>query len=86
MPLEELRDALGRQPFISMRLHLSDGRTFDLFHQEMAWVGRHFVVVGVRGPDGYLEHHDTIALVHVVRIEPLPPAPPDAAAPQQQAG
>jgi hypothetical protein len=69
MPSDELRDMLRQQPFIPFRIHLSDGRLFDVRHREMVWVGRHVAVMGIFGPDGYLDRHETIALVHVVSLE-----------------
>jgi hypothetical protein len=71
MPAEELRNLLMQQPFVPFRVHLSDGRLFDVRHREMVWVGRHVAVVGIFSPDGYLDRHETIALVHIVSLEPI---------------
>lgn len=72
MPAEELRNMLMQQPFVPFRIHLSDGRVFDVRHREMVWVGRHTAVVGMFAPDGYLDRNETIALVHMVSLEPIP--------------
>jgi hypothetical protein len=71
MPPEKLRIALLQQPFVPFRIHLSDGRVFDVRHREMVWVGRHMAMVGIFGVDGYLDRHETIALIHIVSLEPL---------------
>lgn len=71
MPAEELRNMLMQQPFAPFRIHLSDGRVFDVRHREMVWVSRHVAVVGIFAPDGYLDRNETIALVHIVSLEPI---------------
>jgi hypothetical protein len=74
VPPEDLRNMLMQQPFVPFRIHLSDGRIFDVRHREMVWVGRRVAVVGVFSPDGYLDRHETVAFVHVVSLEPIPAA------------
>lgn len=71
MPAEELRNMLMQQPFAPFRIHLSDSRVFDVRHREMVWVSRHVAVVGIFAPDGYLDRSETIALVHIVGLEPI---------------
>src|SRR4051794_41821360 len=75
MPPEVLRSHLTRQPFAPFRIHLTDGRVFDVLHPGLLWVGRRDAVVGIRGPDGYLERHHTISLLHITGVEPIQPAP-----------
>jgi hypothetical protein len=76
MPAEELRNMLLQQPFVPFRIHRSDGRIFDVRYREMVWVSRHVAVVGIFAPDGYLDRNETIALVHIVSLEPIPAATP----------
>ena len=80
MPPEELRNHLRQRPFLPLRIHLSDGRVFEVRHPDLVWVGRHVAVVGILepGPEPYLEKHETIALVHIVSLEPLSAAAPPA--------
>ena len=46
---EELRDHLRKRPFRPFRLILTDGRTFEVRHPELAVIGRTTVAVGLRG-------------------------------------
>jgi len=71
MPAEELRNMLMHQPFAPFRIHLSDGRMFDVRHREMVWVGHRVALVGIFGLDGYLDRDERIALAHVVSLEPI---------------
>jgi hypothetical protein len=67
-----------KQPFEPYRIHLSDGTTCDVKHPDLLIVGERYVVVGQPRPgkNGGVAHtHDTIALMHIVRLEPLQPAP-----------
>ncbi len=71
MPAEELRKMLVQQPFRPFRIHLSDGRVFDVRHREMVWVGHEIAMVGLFALDGYLDRSETIVLAHIVSLEPI---------------
>ena len=47
MRSEDLRDHLRKRPFRRFRLVLTDGRTFEVRHPELAMVGRSTVAVGL---------------------------------------
>jgi len=67
-----------KQPFEPYRIHLSDGTSFDVKHPDLLMVGERFVIVGQprAGKNGAIAHtHDTVALMHIVRLEPLHAAP-----------
>lgn len=71
---EGIRAFLRRQPFQPFRITLSDGRNFDVFHPEMAMVGRSTVAIGLPGPnrnDPIHDHLITMSLLHVMQVEPL---------------
>jgi hypothetical protein len=61
-------------PFVPFRLHLTDGRHFDILNANMIWTCRHTVMLGF--PDDPNEPdvpslHKSLALMHIVRVEPL---------------
>jgi hypothetical protein len=70
-------DVLGfvrTQPFRPFRLTLTDGRTYDVNHPELAMVGRSTVTVGIPVPDEQEPVYDrlvTVSLLHVMQIEPV---------------
>jgi hypothetical protein len=70
---DDVRMELRRQPFVPFRLHLTDGRTFEVRHPDMVLVMSRSLVVGIIDPPGstYPERNEVIALMHVVSLEPL---------------
>ena len=46
---QDFRDHLRKQPFEPFRLTLTDGRTYDVLHPELAMVGHSTVAVGLCG-------------------------------------
>lgn len=70
---EDITELLRARPFVSLRIHMSDGQSYDIRHPEMVMVLRSRLVIGI-GADsatGVLERLEHCALVHVVRIEQL---------------
>jgi len=47
---EDIRDFLQRRPFQPVPITLTDGRTYDVRHPELAMVGRSTVVIGLPAP------------------------------------
>ena len=75
MDPQVLFDALRRRPFQPLRLHVTDGLSYDLLHSDMALPGRRDVVIGL--PGNVSRPYDrfvTLALLHIACIEDLPPA------------
>jgi hypothetical protein len=71
---EDVREFLKRQPFQPFRLTLTDSRTYDVMHPELAMVGRSTVSVGVPRPGDPEPVYDRlvmISLLHIIQIEPL---------------
>jgi hypothetical protein len=73
MKAEDLIELLEERPFSPLRLYLSDGRTHDVRHPEMAIVSEAIVTIGLP-PDGItnladrMTHCDTS---HIVEAEPM---------------
>jgi hypothetical protein len=79
---EDLLDHLRRQPFQRFRLILTDGRTYEVRHPELAMVGQSTVAVGLarRGdPESVHDRLVTIPLVEVMRVEPAESSPAPSA-------
>jgi hypothetical protein len=71
---EELKELLNARPFVPLRIHLTDGRVFDIYHPDRVLVLRGRVDIGV-APDPaseILERVEHCALLHIVRVEELP--------------
>lgn len=68
---EEILELLRRRPFIPLRVHLTDGRVYDIRHPEQVLVLRQRLDIGIQ-PDpktGVVEGVEHCSLLHVVRIE-----------------
>jgi len=77
MSPEALRNELRRQPFVPLRLCLTDGKTYEIRHPEMALVKQREVYVGTETApgSGVAAECDLVSLLHVVRVEVLPQPP-----------
>jgi hypothetical protein len=83
MRADELTELLRTRPFLPLRIHLTDGQFYDIRHPDMVLVLRQRVDIGVK-PDpatGVLERVEHCSLLHIVRVEELPPTTPVGAAP-----
>ncbi len=74
---EELTALLKAKPFVHLRIHMTDGQTYDIRHPEVVWVLRQRFDVAI-GPDpttGVVDRVEHCSLLHVVRVEELQSAP-----------
>lgn len=72
MPARELLKLLRVRPFEPFRIHLSNGKYYDIRHPELALVEQAKVTVGVpgrRGPDEPLKVTAIVSLLHITRVE-----------------
>ena len=70
-----LRDELHRQPFVPLRIYLTDGKTYDIRHPEMAMITSREVYIGreeTAPGSGIARECDLVSLLHVVRVEQMP--------------
>jgi hypothetical protein len=71
---EDICEFLKRQPFQAFRLTLTDGRTYDVQHPELAMAGRSTVSIGLPRPGDQEPIYDrlvTVSLIHIMQVEPL---------------
>ncbi len=71
---QDFRDYLRKQPFEPFRLTLTDGRSYDVLHPELAMVGHSTVAVGLARADAAEPVYDrlvTISLLHIMQIEQI---------------
>jgi hypothetical protein len=63
---------LRKQPFIPIRVFMSDGATYDVRHPEMAAVSAAEMVIGIEPLDDEVPHRFAYCdPVHIARIEPI---------------
>ncbi len=71
---EDFRAFLAKKPFQPFRITLTDGRTYEVRHPELAMVGRTSVVIGMAASDESEPVYDrfvTVSLLHIMQMEPL---------------
>lgn len=69
---EDIREFLQHKPFQPFRLTLTDGRTYEIRHPELAMVGRSAVAIGVPAPNDpqpVYDHLVTVSLLHIMQVE-----------------
>jgi hypothetical protein len=71
---ESLRAELRCQPFVPLRIYLTDGKTYDIRHPEMAMITSREVYIGSETApgSGVAKECDLVSLLHVVRVEQIP--------------
>jgi hypothetical protein len=70
---QELMQLIRHRPFVPLRIHLTDGRTYDIGHPDQIIVLRGRVDIGVE-PDpksGVVDRVEYCSLLHIVRVEQL---------------
>jgi hypothetical protein len=74
MSPQDVREFVGRKPFQPFRMTLTDGRQYDVYHPELAMVGRTTVAIGVqelREAEMIYDRLVTVSLLHIMEIELL---------------
>ncbi|MEX2305996.1 MAG: hypothetical protein WD738_00275 [Pirellulales bacterium] len=72
MRSEDIKELVQREPFRPFRITLTDGRTYDVRHPEMAMVGRSTVAIGLpaNGQDETIyDRLVTVDLLHIMQTE-----------------
>ncbi|HXG08720.1 MAG TPA: hypothetical protein VNK04_02935 [Gemmataceae bacterium] len=75
---EELTELLRVHPFVPLRIHLTDGQSYEIHHPDQVLVLRGRVDIGI-GADpvtGVLERVEHCSLLHIVRVEEIRTAVP----------
>ncbi len=77
---ELIQSRLRQQPFVPVRIIISSGQQFDIFHPDLVLVGHRDMIIGMassRNPTLY-DRTTRVPLMHVTAMEDLPaPVPAD---------
>jgi len=69
---EELKELIRRQPFVPMRIYMTDGKTYEIHHPDNVLVSRMRIDIGVGDEaSGIADRVDFLSLLHIVRIEDI---------------
>ena len=72
MNAETVREFLRRQPFQSLRVHLSNGEIHEIPHPEFAMLLKSTLVIGIPDSDRVI----CCSLLHIASIERTPSSQP----------
>ena len=73
---KQLLELIGKRPLEPFRIHLTDGRTFDVRYPNMTIVMNTFVSIGIpepNEPDPFVERSVDVELTSIREIEMLDP-------------
>lgn len=82
MTREELVSLLRTQPFRPFKIHLTNGEVYEIRHPDMAlptFGTVHIAIPPASNPDGF-DRVVIASLLHVLKVEPSPVAPPPVGA------
>jgi hypothetical protein len=68
----QFKERLNQNPFKPFRIHMSDGKTYDITNHDVAMVKRHALEVGIDpDQDSIAGRFVECALLHITRVEEL---------------
>ncbi len=70
----DVLEYLRKAPFVPFRIHVTDGKIYEIRHPELVKVGMTKADIYFPkddSPHAVVLRHETVALVHMVRMEPL---------------
>ena len=84
---DTIANRLLQRPFFPVRIVMSSGDYFDIYHPDLVLVGQDLLVVGTTSQQNprYAERFSQLAIAHVTAMENLPPPPPKPASAGAQA-
>ena len=71
---DDVQARLRDRPFLPVRIVLTTGQSYDIYHPDLVLVGRRFLIVGTPSSENP-SHADLVtrvALVHVSELRDLP--------------
>ncbi len=77
MTAQELRALLDAKPFVPFRIHMTDGKSFEIQHPDFVWVFRNRLDLAILADasQSIVDHVERCFFLHIVRVEELQPRP-----------
>jgi hypothetical protein len=73
---DDIQKRLRQSPFVPVRIIISSGQTFDVYHPDLVLVGRRDMIIGMassENPSQY-EQATRVPIMHVTALADLPTA------------
>lgn len=71
MDPQEFESLLKTQPFVPVRIHMSNGRTHEIRHPDDAIIGDEVVAIGVYEKDSERPRIRLLSLININEVEPV---------------
>jgi hypothetical protein len=71
MSPHELHEAIKKQPFAPVRLHMSNGRTHDVRHPDDAIIGDEVIALGVYDEGAEFPRIRLLSIININEVEPI---------------
>ncbi len=72
MRIDDIRYHLHVHPFLPIRVFVSDGSHYDIYHHDFMMVGRSKIIIGIsHSPNELPDQEAHVDPVHITRIEPI---------------
>jgi hypothetical protein len=71
---DDIQKRLRQSPFVSLRIIISSGQTFDVYHPDLVLVGRPDMIIGMaskKNPAQY-EQITRVPIMHITTLKDLP--------------
>jgi hypothetical protein len=70
---DDVMGLVRKRPFVPLRIHMTDGRAYDIQHPEMIIISRSQAMVGLQpnSKTGVIDRIERCGLNHIVRIEEM---------------
>lgn len=76
MRAEDIQQHLRNDPFLPLRVHVSDGNSYDIENRDYAFVWARQFIIGLDPSQGGVPRRSVyIDPVHITRIEPIVSGP-----------
>jgi hypothetical protein len=80
MRIQEILALIRARPFVPFRIHLLDGRTYEVLHPELVMPGARSILVGFNANPAlpYFDagRHEILSLLAISSLEPVSAAKP----------
>ncbi|HEX5472390.1 MAG TPA: hypothetical protein VFW73_10910 [Lacipirellulaceae bacterium] len=73
MTPEDFESVLKSQPFVPVRIHMSNGRTHEIRHPDDAIIGDDVVAIGVYEKGSERPRIRLLSLININEVEPVMP-------------
>ena len=73
---DDIQRRLRQSPFVPVRIIISSGQTFDVYHPDLVLVGRRDMIIGMASTENPAQYEQTtrVPIMHVTALEDLPAA------------